>query len=89
LKGTFTAAAFINNMKRMVDALVYEVRSESANISHAGTEKQAAVKKKTAGLQLNPALNAKKPTYKRKVGYGCADYKAGCDFYCPTFAEKK
>jgi hypothetical protein len=24
---------------------------------------------------------------KRKVGYGCADYKAGCDFYCP-FAEK-
>jgi DNA topoisomerase-3 len=29
LKGTFTAAAFINNMKRMVDALVYEVRSET------------------------------------------------------------
>ena len=26
-KGEFTAGAFINNMKRMVDALVYEVRS--------------------------------------------------------------
>jgi DNA topoisomerase-3 len=36
LKGTFTAAAFISNMKRMVDALVYEVRSETTrvNISH-------------------------------------------------------
>jgi DNA topoisomerase-3 len=38
-------------MKRMVDALVYEVRSETkrANISHAGTaEKQAVpVEKKT------------------------------------------
>jgi DNA topoisomerase-3 len=36
LKRNFTAAAFINNMKRMVDALVYEVRSETtrANISH-------------------------------------------------------
>jgi DNA topoisomerase-3 len=29
LKRNFTAAAFINNMKRMVDALVYEVRSET------------------------------------------------------------
>jgi DNA topoisomerase-3 len=34
-KGTYSAAAFINNMKRMVDELVYEVRSEKnkANIS--------------------------------------------------------
>jgi DNA topoisomerase-3 len=32
LKRNFTAAAFINNMKRMVDALVYEVRSETAYI---------------------------------------------------------
>jgi DNA topoisomerase-3 len=39
LKRNFTAAAFINNMKRMVDALVYEVRSETtrANISHVGS----------------------------------------------------
>lgn len=34
-KGTYSAGAFINNMKRMVDQLVYEVRSEKleANIS--------------------------------------------------------
>ena len=33
-KGTYSAAAFINNMKQMVDELVYEVRSETvkANI---------------------------------------------------------
>jgi DNA topoisomerase-3 len=31
-KGTFTAAAFINNMKRMVDALVYEVKRNHAPI---------------------------------------------------------
>jgi DNA topoisomerase-3 len=37
-KGTFTAAAFINNMKRMVDALVYEVRSETI-IFHVGVFK--------------------------------------------------
>jgi hypothetical protein len=37
-------------------------------------------------LQLNPALNAKK-TYKEGSAYGCADYKAGCDFSL-YFAEK-
>jgi hypothetical protein len=32
LKRNFTAAAFINNMKRMVDALVYEVKRNHAPI---------------------------------------------------------
>jgi DNA topoisomerase-3 len=52
LKRNFTAAAFINNMKR-VDALVYEVRSETkrANISHAELLRNAApAEKKTAGI---------------------------------------
>jgi len=95
-KGTFTAAAFINNMKRMVDALVYEVRSETkrANISHAGTaEKQLAPikKKKTSGIPAEVCPKCKKATLlKGKSAYGCADYKAGCDFVLPfTFAEKK
>jgi DNA topoisomerase-3 len=95
-KGTFTAAAFINNMKRMVDALVYEVRSETkrANISHAGTaEKQAAPaeKKKTAGIAAESCPKCKKAKLiKGKAAYGCANYKAGCDFLLPfTFAEKK
>ena len=54
-KGTFTASEFINNMKRMVDALVYEVRSETtrANISHTAQEKKREAKveqKKAAGI---------------------------------------
>jgi DNA topoisomerase-3 len=95
-KGTFTAAAFINNMKRMVDALVYEVRNETkrANISHAGTaEKQLAPveKKKTSGITAEVCPKCKKATLiKGKSAYGCADYKAGCEFVLPfTFAEKK
>jgi DNA topoisomerase-3 len=95
-KGTFTAAAFINNMKRMVDALVYEVRSETkrANISHAGTvEKQVTPveKKKTSGITNEVCPKCKKAKLiKGKSAYGCANYKSGCDFVLPfTFAEKK
>jgi DNA topoisomerase-3 len=95
-KGTFTAAAFINNMKRMVDALVYEVRSEStrANISHAGIpQKQIATveKKKATGITTEACPKCKKATLiKGKSAYGCANYKSGCDFLLPfTFAEKK
>ena len=95
-KGTFTAAAFINNMKRMVDALVYEVRSERihANISHAESIQKEAVKtekKKAAGIAAESCPKCKKATLiKGKSAYGCGDYKAGCDFVLPfTFADKK
>ncbi|MET0760067.1 MAG: DNA topoisomerase 3 [Flavobacterium sp.] len=95
-KGTFTAGAFINNMKRMVEALVYEVRSETrrANISHAGSaQKQEAVveKKKAAGILAEACPKCKKAILiKGKSAYGCGDYKAGCTFLLPyTFAEKK
>jgi DNA topoisomerase-3 len=95
-KGTFTAAAFINNMKRMVDALVYEVRSETtrANISHAGSiqkEVAAVEKKKAAGMEAESCPKCKKATLiKGKSAYGCGGYKAGCDFLLPfTFGTKK
>ncbi|RTY90619.1 type IA DNA topoisomerase [Flavobacterium sp. GT3R68] len=95
-RGTFTAGAFIANMKRMVEALVYEVRSETtrANISHAGSiQKQEAVveKKKAAGILAETCPKCKKATLvKGKSAYGCGDYKAGCNFVLPyTFAEKK
>ena len=95
-KGTFTAAAFINNMKRMVDALVYEVRSETtrANISHAGSiqkEEAAVEKKKAAGIEAEFCPKCKKGNLiKGKSAYGCSGYKAGCDFVLPfIFAEKK
>jgi DNA topoisomerase-3 len=95
-KGTFTAGAFIKNMKQMVEALVYEVRSETrrANISHEGSiQKQEATveKKKAAGILAEVCPKCKKGTLvKGKSAYGCAEYKAGCHFVLPyTFAEKK
>ncbi|AXP81630.1 DNA topoisomerase 3 [Mariniflexile rhizosphaerae] len=95
-KGEFTAGAFINNMKRMVDALVYEVRSETtrANISHAATVKKhkaTSGNKKVAGILAEVCPKCKKATIiKGKLAYGCGNYKAGCDFVLPfTFADKK
>ena len=95
-KGTFTAGAFIKNMKHMVEELVYEVRRETrgANISHAGTvQKQEAVveKKKAEGILSEVCPKCKKSTLiKGKSAYGCGDYKAGCHFVLPyTFADKK
>ena len=95
-KGTFTAGAFINNMKHMVEALVYEVRSETkrANISHAGSvqkEEAKAEKKKAAGINAEACPKCKKASLiTGKSAYGCANYKSGCNFILPfTFANKK
>ncbi|WP_308993288.1 DNA topoisomerase 3 [Mariniflexile litorale] len=95
-KGEFTAGAFINNMKRMVDALVYEVRSETtrANISHAANAKKREAKaetKKAAGILAEGCPKCKKANIiKGKSAYGCANYKSGCDFILPfTYADKK
>ena len=95
-KGTFTASEFINNMKRMVDALVYEVRSETtrANISHASQVKNRAVKaeqKKAAGILAEVCPKCKKARLiKGKSAFGCGNYKAGCDFVLPfSYADKK
>lgn len=95
-KGTYTAGAFIKNMKRMVEALVTEVRSETrhANISHAGNIQKEAVKveqKKAAGILAEPCPKCKKGNLiKGKSAYGCTEYKSGCDFVLPyVFADKK
>ena len=95
-KGTYSAAAFINNMKRMVDTLVYEVRMETthANISHAGSvQKQEAVveKKKSDGITAEFCPKCKNATLvKGKSAFGCRNHKSGCDFVLPfVFAEKK
>lgn len=95
-KGTFTAAAFIRNMKQMVDNLVAEVRLErkGANISHTeNTPKKEAVveKKKASGISAETCPKCKKGNLlKGKSAYGCSEYKSGCDFKLPfTFADKK
>lgn len=95
-KGTYTAASFINNMKKMIAVLVDEVRSETrrANISHAGNvvkEVEKVVKKKATGIVAEACPKCKKGTLiKGTTAYGCSDYKMGCSFLLPfTFAEKK
>ncbi|MEO7977711.1 DNA topoisomerase 3 [Flavobacterium sp.] len=95
-KGTFTPTAFIKNMKRMVEDLVNEVRSETrhANISHAGNVQEEAVKvekKKAAGILAESCPKCKKGTLiKGKSAYGCSEYKAGCEFVLPNiFSGKK
>ncbi|WP_100612863.1 type IA DNA topoisomerase [Confluentibacter lentus] len=95
-KGTFTAGAFINNMKHMVDALVSDVRREvvRANISHAAaTPKQAfkEAKTKATGISTETCPKCKRATLlKGKSAYGCSAYKSGCDFVLPfIYAGKK
>ena len=95
-KGNYSAAQFIDNMKRMVDALVYEVRSETqrANISHAQVEQKTAAKnvaKKKAGLtsEICPKCS-EGHLIKGKSAYGCSNFKHGCQFILPfNFREKK
>ena len=94
-KGTYSAAQFIANMKRMVDALVYEVRSETqrANISHEKTEEKAIAKKeikKKEGITSEICPKCKKGhLIKGKSAYGCSDFKNGCRFVLPfKFSDK-
>ncbi len=85
-KGTYSAAQFIANMKKMVDALVYEVRSETqrANISHEKTEQKIISKKETqknAGILSETCPKCKKGyLIKGKSAYGCSAFKNGCRF---------
>ncbi|HSD05965.1 DNA topoisomerase 3 [Flavobacterium sp.] len=95
-KGEYSAGAFIKNMKQMVEALVYEVRSETkrANISHAATIQKPVVKaekKPAAGILAEACPKCQKGNFiKGKSAYGCSEYKSGCDFVLPyVFADKK
>ncbi|MCF6167910.1 type IA DNA topoisomerase [Lutibacter sp.] len=94
-KGTFNAGTFIKNMKKMVDDLVYEVRSEKlkANISYNTTSKSTSKKtlKKTTGISAFKCPKCNKGTIiKGNTAYGCSNYKNGCDFKLPfTFLNKK
>jgi DNA topoisomerase-3 len=95
-KGEYSAALFINNMKKMVDALVYEVRSEStgANISHASVleQRQTTPKvKKKEGITAISCPKCKMGTLlKGNSAYGCSAFKEGCKFVLPfeNFGKK-
>ncbi|MBU3012484.1 DNA topoisomerase 3 [Polaribacter vadi] len=96
-RGEFNAGTFINNMKKMVDQLVYEVRSNtskkriSAVIANETKQSQA---KKGITSSLNTSKNkqvAGKTCPKCKTGkllkgssaFGCSEYKNNCDLKIP------
>ena len=94
-KGNFKASTFINNMKKMVDQLVYQVRIEqgSAQISHSNLKKTIQPKptnKKTKTISNESCPKCKKGhILKGKTAYGCSNYKNACDFKLPfTFLKK-
>jgi len=94
-KGNFKASSFINNMKKMVDQLVYEVRIEqkSAQISSLKTPQNKSVKKikKTKRITEQTCPKCKKgQLLKGSTAYGCSNYAKGCDFTLPfEFLKKK
>ena len=100
-QGTFNAGTFIKNMKKMVDNLVYEVRSEQkrANISEVNSISKKKItasigmsaKKEKKGITKEKCPKCKTGTIlKGKTAFGCSDYKNGCDLKLPfTFLDKK
>jgi DNA topoisomerase-3 len=93
-QGNFNAGTFIKNMKKMVDNLVYEVRSEKvkANISHTTSKPkvQKKVVKPKNGISSEKCPKCKQGTLiKGSKAYGCSDFKNGCSFLLPLKYEGK
>ncbi|NNE31205.1 MAG: DNA topoisomerase 3 [Winogradskyella sp.] len=98
-KGEISANTFIKGMKRMVDALVYEVRSEkvATRISAVNNKAEKAQKSKSKGASKNKKIvDTSCPKCKTgqlikgKSAFGCNLYGKTCDFTLPfTFKNKK
>ena len=96
-KGEYSAVAFINNMKKMVDQLVYEVRTENvqAKLSYtnnkAGKTAKAKTKTSKKGIVGKACPKCKNgQLLKGKNAYGCSEYGKNCDFVLPfEYASKK
>ena len=93
-RGEFNAGTFINNMKKMVDELVYEVRSNtstkriSSNTNVIASKAKQSANPKTQTKKIKSKEVADKNCPKCKKGrllkgssaFGCSEYKIGCDF---------
>lgn len=94
-KGTYSAGKFIANMNRLVDALVFEVRSEThrANISYAKAKQNVPAKTKVqtkAGITAQICPKCKNGhLIKGKTAYGCSAFKTGCTFILPFKFQDK
>ncbi len=95
-RGEYHASTFIKEMKRMVDQLVYEVRSSKKTIrlseENNALEKPSKTKKTTKKTVIGKTCPKckKGKLLKGKTAFGCSDYSKGCDFKLPfSFLEKK
>ncbi|MDO1500562.1 DNA topoisomerase 3 [Winogradskyella maritima] len=96
-KGEFSASQFIKGMKRMVDALVYEVRTEKVvNRISAVNNKPNSKSKSNNNSKSNKGLVGSTcpkcqsgQLVKGKSAYGCSLYGKTCDFLLPFKFENK
>ena len=95
-RSEYNAGSFINQMKSMVDHLVYEVRSENSGryISMDKTAEKQNTSKKQAikeSIKDRPCPKCKQGILmKGGKAYGCSRHKEGCDFVLPfIFMGKK
>jgi len=91
-RGEFNAGNFINNMKKMVDELVYEVRSNtsakriSAVNSNATKNSAKTAPKKATTTQKKQVIGKTCPKCKKgtllkgSTAYGCSEFKNNCNF---------
>ncbi len=97
-RGDYHAATFINQMKKMVDQLVYEVRSNKKTVrlsaenntvkTTAKAPKKKTISKTVIGKECPKCKQGK--LLKGSSAFGCSNYKNGCDFKLPfSFLEKK
>ncbi|OEK04979.1 DNA topoisomerase 3 [Roseivirga misakiensis] len=89
--GEFGAKRFIANMMKMVDELVYEVRSETGRprLTNEPPDKpKKKPQKKEANMKCPKCGEGK--VLKGKSSYGCSQWKSGCHLRIPfTYLEKK
>ncbi|WP_439151292.1 DNA topoisomerase 3 [Winogradskyella sp.] len=96
-KGNISANAFIKGMKRMVDALVYEVRSEKVQTRISAVNNKTAVNAKSKSKSKSKTIVGTTcpkcktgQLLKGKSAFGCNQYGKGCDFTLPfSFSDKK
>ncbi|MDY0779636.1 DNA topoisomerase 3 [Tenacibaculum sp. IB213877] len=97
-RGEYHASTFINQMKKMVDQLVYEVRSsqKKVRLSENEQQQQASVEKKKKSGSKKTIVGKECPKCKTgkllkgSSAYGCSNYNNGCDFTLPfSFLDKK
>ncbi len=93
-KGTYNAAIFIKNMKKMIDDLVVEVRLSNHKpiVVDIATKKTVTpVKKSIKGLVGKECPKCKQgKLLKGSKAYGCSKYNDDCDFLLPfEFKDKK